>query len=137
MNEEAIIQIISGEFERVTAMIAMGDTFFIYDDDQKMPFATLVTGKEYDDASNVSRPGIYRLNMGVRKETFRALFGDADGEYDFTATDRLLPHPVYGRQHWVCVLNPSEATFATTVRPLLAEAYQVVVERQARRAARN
>ena len=137
MDEAAIIRAITEGFERVTTTTAMGDTFFIYDTDQKMPFATLVTGTEYDDASNVSRPGIYRLNLGVRKETFRALFGDADGEYDFTATDRLLPHPVYGRQHWVCILNPSEATFDSAVRPLLAEAYQVAVDRQERRAARG
>ena len=137
MNEATIIQVITKEFARVTTTSAMGDTFFIYDDDQKMPFATLVTGAEYDDASNVGRPGIYRLNLGVRKETFRALFGDADGDYDFTATDRLLPHPVYGRQHWVCVLNPSEATFESAVRPLLAEAYQVAVDRQERRAGRG
>ncbi len=32
--------------------------------------------------------------------------------------DRLLPHPVYGRMHWVCVLNPSAATFES-LRPCL------------------
>ncbi len=45
--------------------------------------------------------------------------------------DQLLPHPVYGRNHWVCVLNPSEATF-DSLKPLLAEAYGVAVERHSR-----
>jgi len=42
-----------------------------------------------------------------------------------------MPHPVYGRNHWVCVLNPSEATFET-LKPLLREAYDRAVERYAR-----
>jgi hypothetical protein len=37
---------------------------------------------------------------------------------------------------WLCVLNPSEATFEE-VRPLLAEAYALAVNRRARRAARG
>jgi hypothetical protein len=38
---------------------------------------------------------------------------------------------VYGRNHWVCVLNPSEATFET-LKPLLQEAYDRAVERYRR-----
>jgi predicted DNA-binding protein (MmcQ/YjbR family) len=56
---------------------------------------------------------------------------DAGAEHDFTALDRLMPHPVYGRNHWVCVLNPSEATFET-LKPLLEEAYDRAVERYTR-----
>ena len=46
-----------------------------------------------------------------------------------------MPHPVYGRNHWVCVLNPGEATFET-LKPLLQEAYDRAVERYARSAPR-
>ncbi|HEX5502790.1 MAG TPA: DUF6194 family protein, partial [Thermomicrobiales bacterium] len=46
--------------------------------------------------------------------------------------DRLLPHPVYAPQSWVCVLNPSDETFQT-VRPLLAEAYDQAVNRHTAR----
>jgi predicted DNA-binding protein (MmcQ/YjbR family) len=35
---------------------------------------------------------------------------------------------VYGAQHWVSVINPSDATFET-VEPLLAEAYERAVNR--------
>jgi predicted DNA-binding protein (MmcQ/YjbR family) len=38
---------------------------------------------------------------------------------------------VYSRNHWVCVLNPSEATFET-LKPLLQEAYERAVERYRR-----
>lgn len=36
-----------------------------------------------------------------------------------------MPHPVYAPQFFVCILNPSEATFEEMVKPLLAEAYDV------------
>ncbi len=52
------------------------------------------------------------------------------------ALDQLLPRPVYARQRWVCVLNPSDATFEK-VKPLLAEAYGLAVNRNAKRASRG
>ena len=42
-----------------------------------------------------------------------------------------MPHPVYGRNHRVCVLNPSEATFEA-LQPLLREAYGRAVQRHPR-----
>jgi hypothetical protein len=124
-----------------TEGIAAGDTFFIYDPDrnlqdkQRFPFATIVTKDygDFDNASNLNREGVFRLNVGVSRETFRSLFGD-DGTYDFTAQDRLMPHPVYGRQSWLCVLNPSAETFER-MKPLLREAYEIAVARVKRRKA--
>ena len=121
--------------------VAWGDTFFIYDPERNLegsrrfPFATIVT-KDYenwDSASNLNRPNVFRLNIGVSKETHQALFGaEAEGGDDFTTLDRLLPPPVYGKNHWVCVLNPSAATFES-LRPLLDEAYNIVVGRLPRK----
>lgn len=39
-----------------------------------------------------------------------------------------MPHPVYGRNHFVCVLNPSDSTF-DEVRPLFKEAYEIAAKR--------
>jgi hypothetical protein len=74
-------------------------------------------------------------------EHFRSFFGPqppspgasgvVDTCHDFTALDQLMPHPVYAPQSWVSVLNPSEATFQT-VQPLLAEAYELAVRRNAK-----
>ena len=115
--------------------IAWGDTFFIYDPQRNLevarrfPFATIVTRDygDFDNASKLDRPGIFRLNIGVSKETYSKLFG-GDAEYDFTALDQLMPHPVYGRNHFVCVLNPSDSTFEE-LKPLLKEAYEIAVKR--------
>ncbi len=119
--------------------IAWGDSFFIFDPDRNLddvrrfPFATIVTKDygDFDNASNLDRPGIFRLNIGVSKETYAKLFGEG-GEHDFTALDKLIPHPVYGRNHWVSVLNPSESTFES-IKPLLHEAHAIAMKRVERR----
>ena len=145
MDEEAIRRYVAGTFEGVDVQIgskedgspeiAWGDTFFIYDPQRNLegtgrfPFATIVIKDygDFDNASNLDRPGVFRLNVGVPKKTFDSLFpGEAD--HDFTALDVLMPHPVYGRNHWVCVLNPSDATFEK-LKPLLAEAYDIAFRR--------
>ncbi|HSS62230.1 MAG TPA: DUF6194 family protein [Candidatus Limnocylindrales bacterium] len=115
--------------------IAWGDTFFIYDPNRefegprRFPFATIVIKDygDFDNASQLDRPGVFRLNIGVSKETFVRLFPD-ENDHDFTALDVLMPHPVYGKNHWVCILNPSDASFEK-LGPLLAEAYEIAVKR--------
>jgi len=37
--------------------------------------------------------------------------------------------------YWVCVLNPSNETFETKVRPLLAETYELAMSKYKRQAA--
>jgi hypothetical protein len=97
-----------------------------------------VTSDQYDSASNLNRPGVFRLNIGVRKETYQSMFGAApafpagggvvDTGHDFAALDQIMPHPIYAAMAWVCVLNPSTATFES-VRPLLAEAFELTMKR--------
>ena len=81
--------------------VAWGDSFFIYDpernldDVRRFPFATIVTKDygDFDNASKLNRPGVFRLNIGVSKQTFAKLFG-AEAEHDFAELDRLMPHRV-------------------------------------------
>ena len=145
MDEAAIREFVAANYPGVDVQVASadngapemawGDTFFIHDPDRNLegsrrfPFATIVTKDycDFDDMSNLNREGVFRLNIGVSKETYRSLFPD-EGEHDFTALDTLMPHPVYGVNHWVCVLNPSDATF-DGIRPLLDEAYEIAVRR--------
>lgn len=149
MDEAAITRYIGTTFAGVdvdvasaesgSPEVAWGDTFFIYDPERNLegarrfPFATIVTKDygDFDNASNLNRPGVFRLNIGISKETYAKLFG-AEGEHDFTQLDRLMPHPVYGRNHFVCVLNPSESTFES-IKPLLEEAYGIARGRVERR----
>ena len=91
-----------------------------------------------DKASNVNRPGIYRINLGVRKETFRALFsaipkrptagGIVDMPFDFTVSNTILPHPVYAWMSWICMLSPTEEGFES-LRPYIRESYELAIEK--------
>ena|SRR3712207_2190105 len=127
MDEAALTQYITDTFAGVATTSAYTYTFFFYGPDRKLPFATLATAdNDYDRFSDLDRPGVFRLNIGVRKPTFEALFGPGKVDvsaYDFTALDTVMPHPEYAPQSWICVLNPSDATFHHTVQPFLAEAY--------------
>ncbi len=148
MDEAAVSGYITTTFGGVETGTVDDNIFYFHGPEHMFPFATLMTNDDNDNASALNRPGVFRLNIGVGKPTFRAIIGgsspapnadNADEEanaYDFTALDQLLPHPVYGKMSWVCILNPSATTFATVVQPLLAEAYEIAVGRETRRLAR-
>jgi len=111
-----------------------GGTFYSCDPANFPNFATVVTSDAFDDASNLSRPDAYRLNIGLSRDTFRRLVGDLT-DPDYTALDRLMPHPVYARQHYVSILNPSVRTFEEVVKSLLEEAHARTAAQYARREA--
>jgi Family of unknown function (DUF6194) len=137
---------IEAEFAGIRTAEASGDSFFLYDPDgdlppeRQMPFATLVTGDHYDTVSKLDGRAAYRLNIGLTKATYTSMFGDPpshrdpDGVLatgvDQTAEDALMPHPIYGNQYWVCVVNPGPATLPA-VRVLLAEAYDFAARKHA------
>lgn len=115
---------------------AWGDTFFFFDpagdtpEAQRFPFATIVASDYpgFDELSELHRDGVFRLNISVGRDRFRELIGHAPsahaerhGEFDHSALDRLLPHPAYGQQAWVCVLNPGPNTLGLA-KELLREA---------------
>ncbi len=136
MNESLIENYIMTTFPEVETTTNFGYTFFFYKSERVQPFATLVAAdNEYERISNLDRPGVFRLNIGVSRQTFQSLFGTAKvdvSNYDFTALDIIMPHPDYAPQNFVCVLSPGEATLAQT-QALLAEAYGIAVERFNRR----
>lgn len=141
MGETAITNYLLEELDGVHVLTDNGNSFFFYDAENKIPFVTIVTNNQHDDASDLDRPSVFRLNIGVSRETYRSMFETEtpDGReilhtdgHDFTALDVLMPHPVYGRMYWLCVLNPSEEIFAS-VKPLLSEAYEIAVKKYQRR----
>ncbi len=154
MNEIEMSRYITEVFAGVDVVVEAGNSFFFYNPDPTLPpdhmfpWITLMTNDVNDQFSNLDRPAVYRLNIGISKVTFQALLGpgkqlaesdgaepgeEALGGYDFTAPDRVMPHPVYGKMHWVCVLNPSDETLQATVRPLMDEAYAIAVTRYKKR----
>jgi hypothetical protein len=126
-----IVRYILDTYPDTDLVEAMNAYFFSADSEKHWPnFATLVTTNEHDDASDLDRPGVFRLNLGVDRPTFERVAGA--GEPDFSAFDRLLPHPVYGQQLWISILNPTHETFEQTVVPLIALAHDRVAATHAR-----
>jgi hypothetical protein len=83
--------------------------------------------------SDLAREGVFRLNIGVGKATFERLIG-LTTEPDYAALDTILPHPVYAKQRWIAILNPSRATWDETVKSLIAEAHDRLASSRARSA---
>ena len=134
-DHDHVARFITEAFPDTDVVTAMGATFFSLDPEKHWPnFATIVTTDEHDmgSPSNLTaRPDVYRLNIGLSRQTFDRLVG-GETDPDYAALDRLLPHPVYAQQHWVSILNPSAGTFETIVKPLLTEAYDRVTATKAR-----
>jgi hypothetical protein len=141
MDESSITHYINDAFTSIYPVAAWGETSFFYNPGKHLPrgiyFATLKNKDgDNDRASDLSRPGVFRLNIGISKASYRTLFGPQPARpaaggvvataHDFTALDQLLPHPVYAWMSWVCVLNPSLERFET-VKLLLAEAHELAV----------
>ena len=135
MTESEVVDYLTKTFPGVETTTAFGYTFFFYRSERKLPFATLIASdQDYDRLSNLDRPDVFRLNIGISKQTFQSLFGTTTVEvkgYDFTALDVIMPHPEYAQQYFICVLSPSEATFER-IRALLAEAYDIAIRRYTR-----
>ena len=149
MDEASISQYIIETFVGTHAADAWGDAFFYYNPDRTRPdefyFATLKTqDDDYDKASDLNRSDVFRLNIGLSKASYQVLFGQTPRpgtanaqptDYDFTALDQIVPHPIYGKMYWISVLNPSDATFER-LKPLLAEAYGLAVAKYGKQAAK-
>jgi hypothetical protein len=111
-----------------------GYIFFFVGDDHRLPFATLAQADyDYDNVSNLSREGVFRVNIGISKASYDALMGDVDAAtVDQTALNVFLPHPEYARQHFICILTPSDDNIAATQR-YIVEAHGIAAARLARR----
>jgi hypothetical protein len=133
-DPEAISRTILETWPETDLISALGATFFSLDPEKHWPnFATIVTTDEHDEGapSQLSRPGVFRLNIGVGRATFERLV-PSTAEPDYAAFDSVIPHPVYAKQRWISILNPTDATFRDVVMPLLTEAHDRLAATRAR-----
>jgi hypothetical protein len=123
-DRDGMIRLIRETWPDAVVATIESAAFFSLDEKHWPNFATVVWTDEHDEGepSKLSRPGVYRLNIGVGKETFERLAGAVAGP-DYAAFDSILPHPVYAKQRWISILNPTDATFRDVVMPLLREAH--------------
>lgn len=143
MQAEEIISYCLENFEGTVLVNSWGEKGIFYNPDNKLKRGIYVLtikekGGENDKASSLDREGIFRINIGIRKNTFLKFFdsvpkrpekgGVVKMDYDFTITNKILPHPVYAWMSWICVLNPTKQTFEK-LKPLIKEAYEYAKEK--------
>jgi len=141
MDPDEIIDSLVNKYPDIKVIYAWGETSLFYNPNLRLPrgiyFATIKQKNgENDRASDLDREGIFRLSTGTSKEIFFEAFGQppprpskgctVKGDWDFTAIDQLMPHPVYGWMSWVAVNNPSVKTF-NDLNPVIDAAYKKVI----------
>lgn len=132
---QAEVEAFVAELENVQREENFGYSFFFVGDDHRLPFVTLANSdNDFDNVSNLNREGVFRINIGVSKETFKKLIAEPRSELvDYSALDVFLPHPDYSRQHFICILNPSGENVETT-KKLIREAHSIAAARRQRKA---
>ena len=133
MNQTEVEAFVS-ELENVQREDAFGYLFFFVGDDHLRPFVTIANSDyDYDNVSNLNRDGVFRINIGISKETFKKLIPASSSEpIDYSVLDVFLPHPEYSRQHFVCILNPSNENIEAT-KKLIVEAHSIAALRLQRK----
>ena len=129
MNQTELETFISN-LDNVQQEENFGYLFYFVGDDHRLPFVTIANSdNEYDKVSNLNREGVFRINIGVSKETFQQLVGESSGEaLDYSVLNVFLPHPDYARQHFICILNPSGENVEVT-KKLIGEAHSIAAAR--------
>ena len=136
LTADEVADYITSTFPDTKVARAMGATFFSLTEDAWPNFATIVTTDEHDmgEPSKLVARGAWRLNIGVGRDSSQAIARQAGQNHDYAAVDRLIPHPVYAKQRWVAIINPTRATFDSEVKTLLDEAYNRLATSASRRA---
>lgn len=136
MNKSEVLEFVS-KMDNVQQEENYGYTFFSIGDDNLLPFVTLAdSDNEYDSVSNLNREGVFRINIGVSRETFTSLIGDYNSDdIDYSALNVFLPHPDYAKQNFICILNPSQDNVEKT-KTFIREAHANAKKRLERKSSK-
>ena len=132
-DQDEMIQLIRDAFPDAVIASIDSATFFSLNEKQWPNFATVVWTDEHDmgTPSDLARDGVYRVNVGVARPTYERLVGGMT-DPDYAALDRFVPHPVYAKQRWISVLNPSHETIRETLMPLITAGHHRLAARKGR-----
>jgi hypothetical protein len=83
---------------------------------------------------NLARPGRLSRERGRGQGHVPALVGSI-AHPDHAAFDRFVPHPVYAKQRWISILNPSRQTVHDSLMPLIAAGHARLAARRSRQGA--
>jgi hypothetical protein len=132
---QAEVEEFVAELANVQREEAFGYSLFFAGDDHRLPFVTIANSdQDFDNVSNLNRAGVFRVNIGVSKETFKNVIAASSSEpVDYSVLNVFLPHPDYAPQHFVCILNPSGEN-VETIKKLIVEAHAIAAARLQRKA---
>lgn len=118
------------ELEAVQWVENFGYTFFFVGDDHRLPFVTIgYADNEFDSISRLDREDVFRINIGVSRQTYDSLVGNSSAEaVDYSALNVFLPHPHYAKQNFICILNPTGENVGIT-KELILEAHSIAATR--------
>ncbi len=147
MSSDEVISYCLSQFDDVVLTNSWGERGIFYNPQGKLKRGVYVlTVKEKDGendkASMLNRHGVYRISIGLKKETFMGIFGAIPErpsagnivkmDFDFTSLDTIIPHPVYAWMGWVYVLNPSDRIFED-FKVMIQESYEFAKEKFSKR----
>ncbi|WP_327041765.1 erythromycin esterase family protein [Micromonospora ureilytica] len=136
-------QVVASE-ENGSPEAAWGDRFFFVGPDHRQPFATIVEHDVpgFDEAAQLDRPGVFRLNLDLGRAEFERRFGfppkafeEHRHEFDFARLDTLVPHPGYAQHGFAGIVMPGPQLLPE-IDGLLAIAHGRAVDRRERAARR-
>lgn len=132
--QQAEVEAFIEAMENVEREENFGYIFFFVGDDHRLAFVTIgQADNEFDKVSNLDREGVFRINIGIGKESFSVLLGDTSPEdVDYSALNVFMPHPHYAKQRFVSILNPAGENVEVT-KKLILEAHAIAAARAARR----
>ena len=71
-----------------------GYAFFFVGEDHRVPFVSISdSDNDYDTVSNLNREGVFRINIGVSRETFDSLVGHSSAEKNRLFCSECFPTP--------------------------------------------
>ncbi len=141
ITPQVIIDRICQSFSDVKPKTSWGETSLFYNPNNQLPngiyFCTLKEKDGANDqASKLNREGVYRLAIGLPKNTYQELFGSKPArptkgksvalDYDFSELNTLMPHPVYAWMSWAQILSPTKEMFEKTT-PYIEQAHHEAI----------
>jgi hypothetical protein len=143
IDPDDVIKIVLARYPGCVEILSWGERAVFYNPERQLSrgvyFLTVKDHDgEHDRASNLDRPGVFRVSIGCGPRAYEQRFGPRPSRpakggvaatgHKFTISDILMPHPVYAWMGWVQLLNPTKRTFDALL-PLLDEAHQIAAEK--------
>ena len=147
LTSEWIEHYLLSNFTGLIALETYGEKTFFYNPNDALPrgiyFCTIKSNDgPRDKASDLSRPGVFRMNWQLSSQDFLELFDKIpkrpakgqviEGNYDFRQLGSLTPHPVYGWMRWVSVVNPTPSLWPQ-IEDLLKKSYALYIIKHVQR----